>query len=232
MPLVFGKGRAMFRRPTSLLPGPNMPNRLGATATRVALVAATLALFAMPAGAAGLNGMGKAIHGNTFNFSKANLAKPAVGPIAMGPLKLELQRTKLRDVQKALGGTIRQEGADGSRADWLCYNVEGGTVWFISNPLGGFEFVMMVAAEAATKPNKDCDAAPAGVGLPNFGAPGIGATLAELKAAFGAASGSKIAYRSDRPGGYSDIAQYLGYVLKGGKVAGVGVGETSVPTAH
>ena len=209
-----------------------MPNRFGATATRVALLAATLALTAVPAGAAGLTGMGKAIFGNTFNFSKANLPKAAVGPIAMGPLKLELQRTKLSDVKKALGGSIRQEGADGSRADWLCYNAEGGTVWFISNALGGFEFVMMVAAEAATKPVKDCDAAPAGVGLPNFGAPGVGATLADLKATFGAASGSKIAYRADRPGGYSDIAQYIGYMLKGGKVTGIGVGETSVPTAH
>jgi len=222
----------MFRRPFFHAAGPNMRNRLSVTATRVAILAATLALGVAPAGAAGLTGMGKAIFGNTFNFSKANLPKAAVGPIAMGPLKLELQRTKLADVQKALGGSIRQEGADGSRADWLCYNAEGGTVWFISNPLGGFEFVMMVAAEASTKPVKDCDAAPTGVGLPDFGAPGVGATLAELKAAYGAASGSKISYRSDRPGGYSDIAQYLGYVLKSGKVAGIGVGETSVPTAH
>jgi hypothetical protein len=209
-----------------------MPNRLGATATRVALLAAILALSAVPAGAAGLTGMGKAIFGNTFNFAKPNLPKAPVGPIAMGPLKLELQRTRLADVQKALGGSIREEGADSSRAVWLCYNAEGGTAWFISNPLGGFEFVMMVAAEASAKPAKDCDAAPAGVGLPDFGAPGVGASLAELKAAFGTAGGSKIAYRSDRPGGYSDIAQYLGYVLKGGKVAGIGVGETSVPTQH
>ena len=99
MPLVFGKRRAMFRRPTYLLPGPNMPNRFGAIATCVALFAATLALSAAPASAAGLTGMGKAIFGNTFNFSKANLPKAPVGPITMGPLKLELQRTKLADVQ-------------------------------------------------------------------------------------------------------------------------------------
>ena len=38
--------------------------------------------------------------------------------------------------------------------------------------------------------------------------------------------------RHDRAGGYADIAQYIGYVLKSGKVTGIGVGETSVPTAH
>ena len=68
--------------------------------------------------------------------------------------------------------------------------------------------------------------------IPDFGILGLGATTAELKSTFGTASGSKIAYRADRPGGYSDIAQYIGYMLKGGKVSGIGVGETSVPTAH
>ncbi|MBL8595843.1 MAG: hypothetical protein JNK01_24390, partial [Devosia sp.] len=101
-----------------------------------------------------------------------------------------------------------------------------------SNALGGYEFVMMVAAEAASKPSKSCDAAPAGLTAPNFGIPGLGASTADLKATFGSASGSKIAYRSDRPGGYSDIAQYIGYLIKGGKVAGIGIGETSVQTAH
>ena len=45
-------------------------------------------------------------------------------------------------------------------------------------------------------------------------------------------TGPLIAYRADRPGGYSDIAQYIGYVIKSGKVAGIGIGETSVQTAH
>ena len=104
-------------------------------------------------------------------------------------------------------------------------------MWFISNALGGYEFVMMVAAEAG-KPARGCDAPPADFPLPQFGIPGLGASTAELKAAFGAANGSKIAYRADRAGGYADIAQYIGYVVKGGKVTGIGVGETSVPTAH
>ena len=85
--------------------------------------------------------------------------------------------------------------------------------------------------ETSTKTPGDCEASDTFV-PPEFGVPGIGAKLAELKAHFGAASGSKIAYRADRPGGYSDIAQYLGYMLKGGTVSGIGVGETSIPTAH
>lgn len=175
--------------------------------------------------------MGAAIFGNGFNFDKANLEKAPVSTIQVGKQKVTLQSTKLKDIQKAFGGTLQRAGEGSGRADWLCYGAETGTVWFISNSLGGFEFVMMVAVEAG-KPAKGCDAAPANFGLPEFGIPGIGASAADLKAAFGKASGSKISYRSDRPGGYSDIAQYIGYVLKSGKVTGIGVGETSVPTAH
>ena len=192
---------------------------------------AALVLAATPAAAASLGGMGAAIFGNGFNFDEANLDKAPVGPIRVGKQTVTLQSTKLKDIQKAFGGTLQQAGEGASRADWLCYGAEGGTVWFISNALGGFEFVMMVAAEAGN-PSSACDPAPAGFALPDFGIPGIGAAAGELKASFGKASGSKIAYRADRSGGYADIAQYIGYVIKSGKVAGIGVGETTVPTAH
>ncbi|MDB5539863.1 MAG: hypothetical protein JWQ89_1590 [Devosia sp.] len=198
----------------------------------IAAALAALVLCACPVSAAQLGGMGEAIFGNSFNFSKANLEKPAVKAISVGKLQVTLQRTRLKDIQKAFGGTLQREGDGAGRADWLCYGTEGANVWFISNALGGFEFVMMVAAEAAKKPAAGCDAAPAGFAVPAFGIPGLGASTADLKATFGAASGGKIAYRSDRPGGYSDIAQYIGYVLKSGKVAGIGIGETSVQTAH
>lgn len=197
----------------------------------LAVLACTLVLGSAPASAASLNGMGQAIFGNAFNFSKTNLEKTPVGAIQVGKLKVVLQTTKLKDVQKAFGGTLQRDGDGSGRADWLCYSGESSTVWFISNALGGFEFVMMVAAEAG-KPSKACDPAPTELTTPNFGIPGLGAATADLKATFGAASGSKISYRADRPGGYSNVAQYIGYMLKGGKVAGIGVGETSVPTAH
>jgi len=211
-------------------------NFAGTSATRthmrLTLAALLLALATGTAAAGSLGGMGAAIFGNGFNFNKANLAAPPVKTIQVGKLGVTLQRTTLKDVQKAFGGTLQTSGEGSGRADWLCYAGEGSTVWFISNGLGGFQFVMMVAAEAG-KPAKGCDPAPAGFAVPDFGIPGLGASTADLKATFGAAaSGSKVSYRSDRPGGYSDVAQYIGYVLKGGKVAGIGVGETSVPTAH
>ena len=132
--------------------------------TRIAALIATLLaapiLAAVPASAAGLDGMGQAIFGNSFNFIKANIEKPPVKAIGVGKLTVQLQRTKLKDIQKAFGGTIRREGDEASRADWLCYSAEGANVWFISNALGRYEFVMMAAAETASKPSKNCDAAP------------------------------------------------------------------------
>jgi hypothetical protein len=186
---------------------------------------------ASPAHAQKLSGMGANIYGNYFNFAKANLQSAPVSSIKAGPLTVKLQTTKLAEVQKRFGGDIlRAGGTEG--VSWLCYHTGEANVWFLSNSLGGQEFVMMVAVEASTRQPGDCISAPEGFALPNLGIPGIGASTADLKAAFGAASGSKIAYRHDRPTGYTDIAQYIGYMMKSGKVAGVGVGEGSVPTAH
>lgn len=197
---------------------------------RMRIAAATLLALALvtPVQAAGLSGMGAAIFGNTFNFKKANLDKTPVQSITAGKLRIGLQTTRLKDVQKALGGTLQSNG----EATWLCYHADDTNTWFISNPFGGQEFVMMVAVERNSRTPGDCEAATDRFAAPDLGVPGVGARLADLKAHFGAASGSKIAYRADRAGGYSDVAQYLGYVLSGGTVTGIGVGETSIPTTH
>lgn len=195
---------------------------------KLAVVALAALALVTPATAAGLSGMGAAINGNGFNFKKANLEQAPVSKITVGKLNVGLQTTKMKDIQKAFGGTLQSDG----EATWLCYHAEDANTWFISNAFGGQEFVMMVAVEANTKTPGDCEAAGDAFSAPVFDVPGLGAKLADLKAHFGAANGSKIAYRADRPGGYSDIAQYLGYVLKGGTVSGIGVGETSIPTEH
>jgi hypothetical protein len=194
-----------------------------ALSTALVLFATTAATSAQE-----LSGIGANIFGSYFNFSKANLSAAPVSDIAVGGLKVKLQSTKLADVKKRLGGTIMSKGD----ATWICYHADGTNTWFMSNPLGGQEFVMMVAVEASDKMPSGCEAAAEGFSLPDMGIPGLGAAAADLKAAFGAASGSKISYRHDRPGGYADIAQYIGYTMKSGKVAAYGVGETSVPTAH
>lgn len=181
--------------------------------------------------AAGLSGMGANIFGNYFKFPKANIDETPIKKITVGKLGVVLQQTRLKDLQKAFGGTIQSAG----EATWLCYHTDDANSWFISNPLGGQEFVMMVAVQVATDAiPADCEAASAKFSTPDFGAPSLGAKTADLKAAFGATpgSGGKIAYRHDGPGGYADNAQYLGYMMKGGVVVGLGVGETSIPTVH
>ncbi|RYE11162.1 MAG: hypothetical protein EOP22_01410 [Hyphomicrobiales bacterium] len=192
----------------------------------LALLATTA--LAAPAQAAGLSGMGANIFGSFFNFSKANLEQQPVKKISAGKLDIDLQRTKLSALVKAFGGTIQSDGD----ATWVCYSTGETNNWFISNALGGQEFVMMVAVEAASRKPADCDASESFTGL-TFNVPGLGAKTAEIKAHFGSAAGSgKITYRADQPGGYTDNAQYLGYQMKGGAVAGIGVGETSIPTTH
>jgi hypothetical protein len=200
-------------------------------------LSAFLAILSLPALANGLSGMGEAIHGNGFSFGKPNLKTVPVDAVRVGDFTVDIQHTLLSEVVKQFGGTLRAEGEDSAKATWVCYSVKGKTpanVWFISNALGGFEFVMMVAAELNPKPASECDAAPANFTLPDFGVPGLGAKTDDIKKAFGAASGSsgRISFRADEPGadalGTSLNAQYLGYLVKGGTVVGIGVGETSV----
>jgi hypothetical protein len=205
-----------------------------------AALAALLAL-AVPAYAAGaLSGMGADLFGNYFHFGQPNLSKPMVKTITVGPMRMTLQHTKLSDVRRTFGGTISTQGDNKTLVNWLCYQTDGKKgpatdTWFISKILGGGEFVMIVAVEAAPSSGMpaDCEAAPAKFTAPDMGIPGIGASLSDLKAAFGAASGSNITYRADEPGadalGTAFNAQYIAYSMSGGRVSGYGAGETSVP---
>jgi len=213
---------------------------------RLAFSAALLAAIALasPTYAAGLSGMGANLFGNYFNFgSKPNIPSAPVRAITAGPLRMELQHTKLAQVKKLFGGTIMSQGENKTLVNWLCYHTDGSdkspaaNTWFIANILGGGEFIMIVAVQAAS-PGQipgDCVAAPKNFQVPNLGIPGLGASAADLKAKFGAASGSKIGYRADEPGadalGTALNAQYIGYILSGGRVTGYGAGETSVPVA-
>jgi hypothetical protein len=193
----------------------------------LAIVAGSTAI----AGAAGLSGMGAYIYGNYFKFPKANLEKAPVKTIKVGKVNVSLQTTRLVDLRKAFGGTIQSAGG----ATWLCYHTDDANTWFISNALGGQEFVMMVAVQAASGAAPgDCVDAPAKFAVPDYGVPSLGAKSSDLKEFFGIApgSGGKVQYRADAPGGYSDNAQYLGYMMKGSVVAGLGVGESSIPTIH
>jgi hypothetical protein len=211
--------------------------------TLVATASAALLLVTGAAFAAGggLSGMGANLFGNYFHFGSPNLSKPMVKSISAGGMRINLQHTKLADIRKAFGGTIQTQGDDKSIARWLCYQTDGKKgaatdTWFISNVLGGGEFVMIVAVQEAPMGGMpaDCEAAPAKFTPPNMGIPGIGASSSDLKAAFGGSvGGSKVTYRADEPGadalGTANNAQYIAYVLSGGRVVAYGAGETSVP---
>jgi hypothetical protein len=193
------------------------------------------ALAAAPAGTPGrLGGMGANLFGNSFfHFGSPNLKGFPVSVVRAGKVRIDLQHTKLTDVQRAYGGTIYEEGQGNGLARWLCYQGPQATTWFMTNSLGGGEFIMMVAS-AAGAASGSCDTAPAGMGLPDYGIPGIGASTAQLTAKFGSAplgGHSDVSYRADRPArdglGTANDAQYIGYVVRGGTVTAVGVGETT-----
>ena len=193
---------------------------------RLAFSAAFIAALALaaPAHAAGLSGIGADLFGNYFHFpNKSNIAKPAVRTITAGPLHMQLQHTKLEQIKRFFGGTIRSQGSEKSLANWLCYHTDGSgkapaaNTWFISNILGGGEFVMIVAEQVAS-PGQipgDCDPAPKNFQLPDLGIPGLGSSSSQLQSTFGMASmGGAIAYRADAPGadalGTANNAQYIG----------------------
>jgi hypothetical protein len=211
---------------------------------RLALAATSLVaalVLAAPVQAAGLSGMGANLFGNYFHFGTPNLKKAPVKAITAGGMHMELQHTQLSAIKKQFGGQIRSQGSGNGIANWLCYHTDKGqpsNTWFISNALGGGDFMMIVAVEAAREGDVpgDCDAAPAKFTAPNLGIPGLGASSPELKAAFGAVSGSKLAYRADAPAadalGTANTAQYIGYLLSGGRVSAYGAGETAVNAVH
>ena len=179
-----------------------------------------------------LGGMGANLFGNSFfRFAEPNLEKFPVAAISVGKLRVQLQRTRLAEVQRVFGGTIYQEDHGAGAAHWLCYEGPQATTWFMSNMLGGGEFVMMVATQAGPA-SGSCDRAD--VPVPQMGIPSLGASLADLKARFGSAvvgAHSAVSYRVDRPAkdglGTASDAQYVGYMMRGGTVVGVGVGETT-----
>ncbi len=203
------------------------------------LIAMLVGLAAVPAPALAdtpgkLAGIGAALFGNSFfHFGQPNLKTFPVSAIQAGRVRIDLQHTRLADVQRAYGGAIYAEGQGMQTARWLCYQGPQSSTWFMSNMLGGGEFIMMVATQAGPA-GGSCDTAPAGFSAPQMGIPGLGASVSDLRSHFGLAqvgSHSDVSYRVDRPArdglGTANDAQYIGYVVRGSTVVGVGVGETT-----
>ena len=99
------------------------------------LIALLAACVAGPAQAepGKLGGMGANLFGNSyFHFGEPNLQKFPVTAISVGKLRIQLQRTKLSDIQRAFGGTIYEEGGGMGAARWLCYQGPQASTWFMA----------------------------------------------------------------------------------------------------
>ena len=66
-----------------------------------------------------------------FPFPKANLESAPVGKIKVGSMSIGLAQTKLTDIAKTFGGTIRS----GDGAPWVCYHTEGRPAIAGSSPM-------------------------------------------------------------------------------------------------
>ena len=204
------------------------------SAVLIAMLASAFVTGAAYADPGHLGGLGADLFGDSFfHFTAQNLKSFPISSIRAGRVRINLQHTRLTELQHVYGGTIYEQGEGMGAAHWLCYAAPGSTTWFMSNLEGGNEFVMMVAT-AAGGPDGSCDVAPAGFTPPELGIPGLGASLDDLRAHFGSAtvgSHSDVSYRVDRPArdglGTADDAQYVGYVVRGNQVVGVGAGETT-----
>lgn len=119
-------------------------------------------------------------------------------PIGIDTATFALDESRLDSVRDTFGGAIQHTVADnGAPLDWLCF--QHGTIrtWFLSwgdVDQGGGLLTSLIAEEtiAADAPDAGCKVVDdAFVPLPGNDIPGVGATLADLKARFGVATPDK-----------------------------------------
>lgn len=166
------------------------------------------------------------------------------GGITLGSMPLTLEKTTLDQIQGGFGGLLHSQGDAGSAVTWLCYTRHAKTkadtpttVWFTSDNemAGGTDAVSMVVVENVDASKvSGCATAPKTFAFPIFGAPAIGASLADLQAKFGVLKRDRqhnAYYNSTRPvgdGSGKSIYQKLGYVLsKKGAVFGIALSQVT-----
>lgn len=175
----------------------------------------------------GLSGSGTQVEG-----------KPAFG-LDNSVVDLVLNLTKLADLAKAIGVTTHRAGNSGDPLDWLCVaspEADGqkpALLWFVSQDVGaGPGLLTAVAVEAvpATLPD-GCESMKAPFGL-ELGIPGVGASLADVSAKFGAPSEREpdgtigFFYAGTRKAGKEGIiSSEIKYAFDGDVVTAVAVSE-------
>lgn len=155
-------------------------------------------------------------------------------PINIDTATYALDEARLDSVHEAFGGTTQHAVADnGAPLDWLCY--QHGTIrtWFLSwgdFDHGGGLLTSLIAEEtiAADAPDAGCKMVDdAFVPLPGNDIPGVGGTLADLKARFGVAEpdkDGKVSYFSQATLGDEEswtITKNVYYVVRDGVVVSV-----------
>lgn len=163
--------------------------------------------------------------------------------IRLAGTAIELEKTRLEDIQSRFGGALHSHGAASGETTWLCYTAspapqaKRSTIWLIatsvasgvaSHPLG-----ILAIQQVDAGATDGCAPLPKNAGGLMLGVPALGATPAQLKAQFGQLPYDKlrnIYYDSARsasgmPG--KSVYQRLAYVVAKGVVVGVAIAQTT-----
>ena len=166
------------------------------------------------------------------------VANGPAGEVTAGDLAVTFWKISLNDVVAKLGGETRIQGEAeaGTGYAWACYVSPGPapmTVWFASNYTNDRTFPLSgVAIEAAPPPaTAACTTLAAPLAL-TTDTPGLGATVADLDAAFGPGGkpdeNGTIGYffgSENQPDGINVLTKERGYRLVDGKVVAASAGE-------
>lgn len=208
--------------------------------TTAALFASVVAGPALADGAH-LSGLPAALlSGAAAEGTQHDLAKPPALVVKAGTLTVALDKTTLAEIAAAFGGTIQHAADQGTSADWLCYSVAAAgpnqNIWFLSDgKAGGASHHVTLAGTVYGDPRSDCPAPQGGLTGLGFAAPvpGLGGSLADIEAAFGAvdARDGMVAYLNQGPVSTNGTAPLngLNYLVKSGSIVGVAATAVDQP---
>jgi hypothetical protein len=175
------------------------------------------------------------------NPPAATISKEIVAAIQVGRRTITLDKTKMADVQKHLGGTIGHRGDAGDSLAWLCFQgvgVNGSWVlWLESGEInggtvGGFQWLRVGRDATPDKRCKRLQNSVSGVKLPHGLRPGM--TEAEALKALGTPTirqGDKLIFlhehKESSQGQPYDSINTVTLVLRAGVVAAIEAWKTA-----
>ena len=165
------------------------------------------------------------------DMPNSGTAKTLYGPLTFGDKTFTLEEATFADVTAAYGGKFVALPDDPDpHHGWMCFDNDGIRTWFFSAEVNksGAPVINMVVTETipAKAKNSGCSTG-TGVALTDAGVPGLGATLADLKARFGAAEPDATGHLSYVLDGDDPKVSNLFYIVKDGKVTAIGFSQWS-----